>query len=78
MATYYCDPDAGGANDGTLWTDAWTTVQSGFDTATAGDIVYCRGTETLAAAIDVDTNAGTATSFIYFIGCNRTGMSSYK
>jgi len=74
MTTYYVDPAAGGANNGTSWTNAWTTIQTAFDTAVAGDIVYCRGTETLAAKIDVDTNTGAYnTGMIKFIGCNASG-----
>lgn len=81
MADYYVDPAAGGANDGggdgaandptdtDNWTDAWTDVQSAFDTAVVGDIVYCRGTQTLTAIIDIDTNEGDTTNgFIRFIG----------
>jgi len=74
MTTYYVDPAAGGSNDGTDWTNAWTSLQSAADTAVAGDIVYCRGTETLSAAIDFDTNDGTAAGgFIKFLGCNASG-----
>lgn len=74
MATYYVDPAAGGNNDGSDWTNAWTNVQSAFDTAVAADIVYCRGTQTLGAKIDVDTNSGSiAAGFIKFIGCNAGG-----
>jgi hypothetical protein len=74
MALHYVDPAAAGANNGTSWTDAWTNVQSAFDTATAGDTVYCRGTQTTAAQIDVDTQTGTnAGGFIKFIGCNAAG-----
>lgn len=81
MADYYVDPAAGGANDGggdgvaddptdtDNWTDAWVDIQSAFDTAVAGDVVYCRGTQTLTAIIDVDTNEGDLTSgMIRFIG----------
>ena len=74
MATYYVDPAAGGNNDGSDWTNAWTNVQSAFDTAVAADIVYCRGTQTLGAKIDIDTNSGsTAVGYIKFIGCNAAG-----
>lgn len=74
MTTYYVDPAAGGANDGTSWTDAWTTFQSALDTAAAGDTVYLRGTETLAAKLDADTNSGTtAAGYIKYIGCNGAG-----
>jgi hypothetical protein len=74
MTTRYVDPAASGSNDGTNWTNAWTSIQSAFDTAVAGDIVYCRGTETRSATIDVDTQTGDTTNgFIKFIGCNASG-----
>lgn len=74
MSTYYVDPAATGAANGSSWTDAWTSLQTAADTAVAGDTVYCRGTQTLAAAIDFDTNSGTdAAGYIKFIGCNASG-----
>lgn len=74
MTLRYVDPAASGAADGSSWTDAWTTMQTAADTATAGDIVYMRGTETLLAKIDVDTNSGSiASGLIRFVGCNSGG-----
>jgi hypothetical protein len=62
-------------NNGSSWIDAWTTIQTAFDTAVAADIVYCRGTQVTVAAIDVDTQTGTnAAGFIKFIGCNAAGV----
>ena len=76
-ATYYVDPAASGANNGSTWTNAWTSVQSAFDAADAGDLVYCRGTQVLAASIDVDTNAGNVANGtpIRFVGCNAAGAN---
>ncbi len=74
MSTYYVDPAATGANDGSSWANAWTSLQSAADTAVAGDTVYCRGTQTLSAAIDFDTNSGTSANPIKFIGCNASGV----
>lgn len=74
MTVRYVDPAAAGSNDGTSWINAWTNVQSAFDTVTSGDIVYCRGTQTLTVGIDVDTNSGNETNgLITFIGCNASG-----
>ncbi len=73
---FYVDPAAGGLGDGSSWINAWTSIQTAFDTAVAGEIVYCRGTQTFADAttIDVDTQSGTnAAGWIRFIGCNAAG-----
>jgi hypothetical protein len=76
MTNYYVDPAAAGANNGASWANAWTNVQSAFDTAVAGDIVYCRGTQTVSTQIDIDTNSGTnASGPIRFIGCNSSGTN---
>ena len=74
MTTRYVDPAASGDNDGTSWTNAYETLQQAADNAVAGDVVYCRGTETLAARVDFDTQTGTnAGGFIKFVGCNAEG-----
>jgi hypothetical protein len=76
MTTRYVDPAASGANNGSSWINAWTNIQSAFDTAVAGDVVFCRGTQTISARVDIDTNQGNTTSgFIYFIGCNASGTN---
>ena len=41
MADIYVKPAAGGANDGTSWTDAYTDIQSAFDTMASGDDIWC-------------------------------------
>ncbi len=74
MATYYVDPAATGANDGSSWTDAWTSLQSALDTAGAGDTVYCRGTQTLSANIDENINDGATGNRRYIIGVNGIGV----
>lgn len=76
MTIYYVDPDASGLNNGTSWADAWTNVQSAFDTAVVSDTVYCRGTQILTVPIDIDTNEGTnEAGFLRFIGCNASGVN---
>lgn len=73
--TYYVDPLAVGGDTGADWTNAWPTIQTAYDTAVAGDTVYCRGVETLTAKINVDTNKGDTTDgVIKFIGCNASGV----
>lgn len=74
MSTYYVDPAATGAADGSSWADAWTDLQIAVDTAVAGGIIYCRGIQTLTTQIDIDTNSGNYTSgYIKIIGCNESG-----
>jgi len=73
-ATKYADFDLGtGANDGSSKANAWQTMQAAADGATAGAIVYCKGTDTLAAKVDMDTNSGTdAGGPIIFLGCDAS------
>jgi len=75
MTVRYCDCDlATGLNDGTSWANAYQTFQAALDATVAGDICYCKGTDTLAATLDVDTNSGTnAAGWVKFIGCNAAG-----
>lgn len=76
MAIYYVDPLSGSdAAAGTSFGTAWATTQKAADTAVAGDEVRlcATATETPAAQIDWDTNAGTNTSFITFVGADATG-----
>jgi len=77
MSTYYVDPAAGGANNGTSWADAWADFQSAVDAAAAGDTVYCRGTQTLSSVInDTSLNSGDTTSgHIKFVGCDAGGTA---
>lgn len=73
MATYYVDADLGtGDNNGTSWTHAWRSIQTAIDYASlaAGDVIYCKGTETAGAAIDFDGVTGTWVAPIKFIGVN--------
>ena len=83
MTDYYVDPDAGGNDDGTTWTHAWTTLQRAIDGTngtqpTAGDTVYCRlsssASESISAQIDWDGNDGTAANSLNWVGCNASGV----
>ncbi len=38
--TYYVNDDATGANDGSTWTDAFTSLQSALDTVSVGDQIW--------------------------------------
>jgi len=72
--TYYCDSAGSNTAPYETWAKAATAIQTLFDTATAGDLCYCRGTQTLAAKVDVDTQQGSfAAGMIRFIGCNAEG-----
>ena len=75
MAIYYADFDLGtGLNDGTSAANAWQTMQRAVDGTggtqpVAGDTVYCKGTDTLAANLDLDgASGGTTTGMVNWIG----------
>lgn len=72
--TYYSDSAGSNTAPYDTWVKAATSIQTVADLAVAGDIVYARGTQTLAAPIDIDTNPGDVTDgFIKFIGCAAGG-----
>lgn len=55
MATIFCDPSAGGANNGSSWTDARTSLQAAIDACGATDEVWVKSrTINLSAVIDLD------------------------
>lgn len=71
----YVDPAGSNTSPYDTWAKAATNIQDVFDIAEAGDVTYCRGTQTITAQIDVDTKAGTNDGgFIKFIGCNSSGV----
>ena len=71
---YYCDPAGSNTSPYDTWAKGATSIQTVLDLALAGEIIYCRGTQTLAAQIDVDTQTGTnAAGWIKVIGCNASG-----
>lgn len=45
MATIYCSSLAAGANNGTSWTDAYTSLQSAVDASASGDTILSNSTE---------------------------------
>ena len=79
MATYYVDPAATGANDGSSWANAFTNLQSAVTAVTGTDnIIYARGTQTLTsggtASIDFASAAsGALGAWNKIIGCNASG-----
>ncbi len=72
MATWLANFDLGtGNNDGTSVANAFRSMQAAVDEVTlaAGDIVYCVGTDTLGANLDLDGNSGDETNgMVRFIG----------
>lgn len=71
---YYVDPAGSNTSPYDTWTKAATNIQTALDLAVAGEIIYCRGTQTTAATIDIDTQTGTnAAGWIKVIGCNASG-----
>ena len=76
MAIYYVDPAAGSdAAAGTAFGTAWATTQKALDTVAAGDEVrLCKSaTETISAAIDLDTTTGTVGNVITLISYAADG-----
>lgn len=72
MSDYYVDAASGNDGNAGSAVSPWKTMQKAADTAVAGDIVYGRGTETVATVIDFDTNAGTEANRIRFIACDSS------
>lgn len=62
------------------WTNAWTTLQRAIDGTggtqpTAGDTVFCRGTETVSVMIDFDGLSGSAAAgHVKYVGVNASGV----
>lgn len=76
MTIYYVDPGAGGnVSPYASWANAATNMQSALDLATTGgDVVYCRGTQTLTTAMLVKAS-GSLASRIMIIGCDASGVA---
>lgn len=74
MTTYYVDSAGNDANAGTSAGsgNSWLTLQKAFDTAVAGDLVYIKSDKTYSEQVDIDTNSGSVTSRIKFVGYTTT------
>ena len=79
MADYYIDTDGSGTSPYDTWAKAANTntlAQTVLDTAVAGETIHARGTLTLTATLDIDTNQGNITDgFIKLIGYNASGVN---
>lgn len=73
MATYYTSHNAGGGGVGSVG-DPFT-LQEGADNTTSADrcVVMDTGTYTPAATVDWDTNAGSMTAPVVFVGGDASG-----
>lgn len=74
MAIYYVYSGAGGANNGSSWANAFTTLTAAFATEAAGDTLYVAHdhAESTASALTL-TSSGTSTSITKIICVNRAG-----
>jgi hypothetical protein len=74
MTVYYADFDlTTGDNNGTTWANAWRTLQRAHDGTDgtqpiAGDVVLCKGTDTITATVAITIDGSAAGGFIKFIG----------
>ncbi len=80
MATYYVDPAAAGSNNGSSWANAWTDFDSAVAAWAAGDIIYCRGTQTISGSSKANgivltscAPGDTTSGAVRIIGCNAAG-----
>lgn len=59
MTIYYVDSAATGTNEGTSWTNAWTSLASAFtNVTTAGDVIYISHTHNEQLAADTTYTVG--------------------
>ena len=73
MATRYVDSAAAGANNGTSWTDAYTSLGSAVSGASAGDLILVDDghSETLSASATY-TSAGTVAAPVKIVSVDKT------
>lgn len=64
MANIYVDSNATGANDGTSWTDAFTTLAAGIDPVVAGDSVWVASDHSENSASPITLNFTGSSGFI--------------
>ena len=77
MATWYVNSHATGANNGTSWTDAWTSLGSATTGAAAGDTVLVDKTHSESiGAITTWTFAGTVTSRVIILCVDSTASNA--
>jgi hypothetical protein len=73
MATYYVDSNATGLNDGSSWTNAWTSLASSNGSATtAGDVVYVASDHSETTTTNLSWSGGSETNPIQIINVDKT------
>lgn len=78
--TIYVDSNAAGANDGTSWTDAYTTLQAADSVASAGELVLVeyRHTEGASGSFTIDFSSATTTSPVRCVSVDKDNSDAYR
>lgn len=76
MAIIYCDSNAVGLNDGTSWTDAYTTIQAAITAVTAGaDVIHLASNHSEVISTSISGGSNIYSTAIYSV---NSGTDVYE